>query len=108
MGGHLPPVKDVVRAEIAGCARGRAGEYSFGCMDDNNDNQPGRRYVWPWFLLAALLLGVALAILWMSLEIRRTKERRDPNAPPPRMGSVDRRNDGVATARPKTILLRFL
>jgi hypothetical protein len=34
------------------------------------------RHVWPWFVLAALILGVVLAVLWMTAELRRAKERR--------------------------------
>jgi hypothetical protein len=42
-----------------------------------------RRYTWPWFVLAAVLLAIALAVLWMSKEIARTRRIRDLNAPPP-------------------------
>jgi len=34
------------------------------------------RHTWPWFVLLFLLLGVALAVFWMSAEVRRAKERR--------------------------------
>jgi hypothetical protein len=40
-----------------------------------------QRYIWPWFVLAAVLLGIVLAIVWMSFEIKRTKRIRDLNAP---------------------------
>jgi len=54
-----------------------------------NQLQPGepppkRRYTWPWFVLGAVLLGILLAILWLSREIARTqrlKEWNDPNYP---------------------------
>ena len=45
-----------------------------------------RRYKWPWFVLAAVLLGVLLAVLWLSREIERTRRIRDLNAPAPRSG----------------------
>jgi len=45
--------------------------------------QPKRRYTWPWFVLAAVLLAVALAILWMRYEIERIERTRDSNALPP-------------------------
>jgi len=51
-------------------------------MGDQNEKPP-RRYKWPWFALAALLLGVALAILWMSFEVRKIKQERNVNAPLP-------------------------
>ncbi|MSU58403.1 MAG: hypothetical protein EXS35_09525 [Pedosphaera sp.] len=35
-----------------------------------------RRHVWPWFVLAALILGGVLAVIWMRAEIRRMELRR--------------------------------
>jgi len=44
----------------------------------NETNQPSKpRYVWPWFVLAAVLLGIVAAVVWVSAEVRRTKQRRD-------------------------------
>ena len=42
----------------------------------NETAPPPRRHVWPWFVLGAVLLGVALAVLWVSAEARRTQARR--------------------------------
>jgi hypothetical protein len=50
-------------------------------MDDQNENP--RRHQWPWFVLAAFLLAVALAIVWMSFAVHREKKERDLNAPLP-------------------------
>lgn len=50
-------------------------------MDDQNENPP--RHRWPWFVLAVFLLGVALAIAWMSYAVHREKQERDLNAPLP-------------------------
>jgi hypothetical protein len=50
-------------------------------MNGQNENPP--RYQWPWFVLAAFLLGVALAIVWMSFAVHREKQERDVNAPLP-------------------------
>jgi hypothetical protein len=47
-------------------------------MDEPNEKL--RRYKWPWIVLAAFLLGVALAILWMIFEIRTVERERNPNA----------------------------
>ncbi len=44
----------------------------------------GRRYRWPWFVLAAVLLGIALAVLWLSKELQRIRHTRELEAPPPR------------------------
>ena len=43
-----------------------------------------RRYTWPWLVLAAVLLAIVLAILWMSREVERTRRIRDLNRPAPR------------------------
>jgi F0F1-type ATP synthase assembly protein I len=66
-------------------------------MADETEGSPKPRYTWPWFLLGALLLGLALAIFWMSILVRRTREQRDfttwpsagqtssqTNSPPPK------------------------
>jgi hypothetical protein len=56
-------------------------------MTNDADNPPApgneRHYKWPWFVLAAVLLAIALAVLWMSKEIARTRHIRDLNEPPP-------------------------
>ena len=47
------------------------------------NDQEKRRYTWPWFVLAAVVLAIVLAVAWMSKEIARTRRIRDLNAPPP-------------------------
>jgi lipopolysaccharide export LptBFGC system permease protein LptF len=42
-----------------------------------------KRYHWPWVVLAAVLLAVALAILWVRHEVKRIERSRDLNAAPP-------------------------
>jgi hypothetical protein len=49
----------------------------------NEPNENPRRYKWPWYVLAAFLLFVALAILWMSYAVHREEQERDLNAPIP-------------------------
>ena len=39
------------------------------------------RHLWPWLLLAVIVLGVVLAVIWVSAEVRRTKQRRELNMP---------------------------
>ena len=50
-------------------------------MDAQNANPPPPppRYRWPWFVLAAFILAVVLAVIWMSFEVRRIRQQRDPN-----------------------------
>jgi hypothetical protein len=52
-------------------------------MGEPNEDVPKLHYKWPWFVLAAFLLGVALAILWMSFEVRKVEQERNVNAPLP-------------------------
>jgi hypothetical protein len=49
----------------------------------NEPNENPRRYKWPWLALAAILLFVALAIVWMGFAVHREKQERDFNAPLP-------------------------
>jgi len=53
-------------------------------MDDENKNP--RRYKWPWLALAAVLLFVALMIVWMSFAVKEVERERDVNAPVPAGG----------------------
>jgi hypothetical protein len=50
-------------------------------MNGPNENPP-RRYRWPWFVLAAFVAFVLLAILWMSFAVRSVERERNFNAPP--------------------------
>jgi len=47
-----------------------------------SERQPRQRYTWPWLVLAAVLLAVALAILWIRHEVKRIEQSRDLNASP--------------------------
>ena len=40
------------------------------------------RYKWPGWVLAAFLLGVVLAVLWMVLDVRTIEQERNVNALP--------------------------
>jgi hypothetical protein len=48
-------------------------------MDDENKNP--RRYKWPWFVLAAVLLGIVLAVVWVSFAVKKVEQERGVNAP---------------------------
>ena len=52
-------------------------------MSEPGDNVPKPKYRWPWFVLAAVLTAVLLAVLWMGYAVRREKQERDFNAPLP-------------------------
>lgn len=48
-------------------------------MDDPNANPAKPRYRWPRFVLAALVLGAVLVVVWMSVAVRQIRERRESN-----------------------------
>jgi hypothetical protein len=52
-------------------------------MNEPGDNLPKPNYKWPWFVLAAVLLGIALAIGWVGYAAHREKQERDFSAPLP-------------------------
>ncbi len=56
-------------------------------MNEPNEKPPPHGYKWPWLVLAAFLLGTALAILWMSFEVRKVEQERNVNAPLPAGGA---------------------
>jgi hypothetical protein len=49
----------------------------------NEPKENPRRYKWPWFVLAAVLLFVALTIVWVSFAVRKVEQQRNFNAPVP-------------------------
>jgi|HubBroStandDraft_6_1064221.scaffolds.fasta_scaffold5734154_1 hypothetical protein len=52
-------------------------------MSQMDEIPPPRRYKWPWFVLVAVILFFALAVLWMSVAVRREREERGFSPPPP-------------------------
>jgi hypothetical protein len=52
-------------------------------MNEPGEISPKQNYKWPWFVLAAVVLGIVLAVLWMSFAVNREKQERDFNAPIP-------------------------
>src|SRR5258707_528885 len=46
-------------------------------MDSQQPTPKPRRYRWPWFLLAALILGVLLTVAWVLGAIRRVERIRE-------------------------------
>jgi|HubBroStandDraft_2_1064218.scaffolds.fasta_scaffold2727540_1 hypothetical protein len=55
-------------------------------MNDPAKDIPKRTYQWPWFLLAAVVLGIVLAVIWVGYAAHREKEERDFSAPLPSQG----------------------
>jgi hypothetical protein len=50
---------------------------------ENPSSQNPRRYKWPWFVLAFAILGIVLAVLWVSLAAKKIEQERDFNEPLP-------------------------
>jgi bacteriorhodopsin len=49
----------------------------------NEPNKIPRRYKWPWFVLAAIIIFFVLAILCVSFKAKQIEQQRDYNAPLP-------------------------
>jgi F0F1-type ATP synthase assembly protein I len=46
-------------------------------MNAPENNSPRPNYKWPWFVLAFVILGFALAVLWMTLAAKKIEQQRD-------------------------------
>lgn len=49
----------------------------------NEPNKNPRRYQWPWFALAAVVLFIVLAVIWVTLAAEKVERQRDYSAPIP-------------------------
>jgi len=50
--------------------------------NEPGNNAPKPNYKWPWFVMAAVLLGFALAIAWMFYAVQKEKSEREFGPPP--------------------------
>lgn len=50
-------------------------------MNELNENP--RRYQWPWLALAAALLAIVLAVVWMAFAVKKVERERNFSAPMP-------------------------
>ena len=50
--------------------------------------EPSPRYRWPWFAAGFVVLGIVLAVVWMSFAVKKVERERDYNAPLPSSPSV--------------------
>ena len=48
---------------------------------NEDDNQP--HYRWPKYVLAGVVLGIVLAVVWVWLAARKVEQQRDFGAPLP-------------------------
>lgn len=50
-------------------------------MNEPTNNPPGPKYRWPWFVLAMVVLGIVLAVVWMTFAVRKVEQQRSLNPP---------------------------
>jgi len=50
-------------------------------MNDPNGNP--RRYKWPWLVAVLAVLGIVLAVVWVTVAVKKVERERDWNAPLP-------------------------
>ena len=63
----------------AGCAR-------MGAMNEQED--PNRKYRWPWLVGAAVLLAIVLAVGWVAFAARKVEQQREGRTPLPNSAPV--------------------
>ena len=85
---EFPPGESAfIRGQNAACARmGFAmmqNVRQFMVMQKPSGNSPKRNYKWPWLVGAAVVLAIALAIVWMDIAVKKVERERDVNAPLP-------------------------
>jgi hypothetical protein len=56
-------------------------------VNEPDEIPPKRNYKWPWLVAAAVLLFLALAVLWVGFAAHREKQERDFDAPIPAGGN---------------------
>jgi len=64
---------------LGGVARG----LEFLVTSRMNENDPQPHYRWPKYVLAGVVLGVVLAVVWVWFAARKVEQQRDYNAPLP-------------------------
>ena len=52
-------------------------------MSVQPEQLPQRRYTWPWFVLGFVVLGIVLAVFWVSLAVKKIQQQRETGEPVP-------------------------
>lgn len=47
--------------------------------DAPDGNPPNRNYKWPWFVLAAVVVFIVLAVVWVSIAAKKVEQERIVN-----------------------------
>ena len=49
-------------------------------------SEPKQTYRWPWLVLAAVVLAIVLAVVWVGFAVKKVEQQRDftplPNSAP--------------------------
>ena len=46
-------------------------------MSERNNNSLRQNYRWPWFVLAAVVLGIVLTVLFVAVAAKKVEQQRD-------------------------------
>ena len=46
-------------------------------MDEPDGSAPKPHYKWPWFVLAAVVLAIVLAVVWVAIAAKKVEQQRD-------------------------------
>lgn len=49
--------------------------------NEPDDKMPKRHYKWPWIFWGMIVLGIILAIIWMSFAVQKVERERGVNTP---------------------------
>ena len=49
----------------------------------NEPNENPRRYKWPWFALAGVVLFIVVSVIWVVFAAEKVEQQRDYSAPIP-------------------------
>lgn len=52
-------------------------------MMEPENSTPRPKYKWPWFVLAFVVLGIVLAVLWVALAANKIQQQRNYSEPLP-------------------------
>ena len=52
-------------------------------MNEPLNEPPKPKYKWPWFVLAFVILGIVLAVMWVAIAAKKVEEQRDFGQPLP-------------------------
>ena len=54
----------------------------------NDQDDPNRKYRWPWLVAAAVLLAIVLAVAWVAFAVRKVELQREGRTPLPNSAPV--------------------